>query len=243
MDLRSAGASFEVPARSAYNPADDGQYREVGRVPTFVLWSLRSDARHTVGQCRREATCEEVSVPHKAGMSDATDWRRLLEPGVGALGFEFVDAELVGGNHHATLRVYIDNPKGVDVDDCAAVSRQLSALLDVEDPLPGGYALEVSSPGLDRPLVTPAHFRRFAGEMIKVKLARPLAGRRKITGRLTQAADDHVVVEAEGVGGATEKFTLAYADIERARLVPRLHGSTTPGMAEVGRRRERPPRR
>ena len=70
--------------------------------------------------------------------------------------------------------------------------------------------------------MTPAHFRRFAGETIKVKLARSLGGRRKITGRLAQAADDHVVVEAEGAGGATEKFTLAYADIERARLVPKF---------------------
>ena len=152
------------------------------------------------------------------------DWRHLLEPGVNALGFELVDVELVGGHHHATLRVYIDSPKGVVVDDCARVSRQLSALLDVEDPGLSGYTLEVSSPGLDRPLVVPAHFRRFAGETIKVKLARPLAGRRKITGRLAQAADDHVVVEAEGVGGVIEKFTLAYADIERARLVPRLQG-------------------
>ena len=79
---------------------------------------------------------EEVSVPHKAGMSDATDWRRLLEPGVGALGFEFVDAELVGGNHHATLRVYIDNPRAWTSTIAPRVSRQLSALLDVEDPLP-----------------------------------------------------------------------------------------------------------
>lgn len=181
--------------------------------------------------------------PHKAGMSGAAAWRRLLEPGVSALGFEFVDAELVGGSHRPTLRVYIDNPQGVDVDDCAAVSRQLSALLDVEDPLPGGYALEVSSPGLDRPLVTPAHFRRFVGETIKVKLAQPLAGRRKITGCLAQAGDDHAVVEAAGVGGAIERLTLAYADIERARLVPRLPGRTAPGTPPPGRRRERPPRR
>ncbi len=151
------------------------------------------------------------------------DLHRLLEPGVSALGFELVDVELLGQGRQATLRVYIDSPEGVDVDDCAKVSRQLSALLDVEDPLPGGYTLEVSSPGLDRPLVTPAHYRRFTGETVKLTLAQPLAGgRRKIKGRLVEATDDHVVVEAEGVGGVPERFRLAYADIERARLVPKF---------------------
>ena len=150
------------------------------------------------------------------------DWRHLLEPGVNALGFELVDVELVGGHHHATLRVYIDSPKGVVVDDCARVSRQLSALLGVEDPGLSGYTARGVFAGLDRPLVLPAHFRRFAGETVKVKLVQPLAGRRKITGRLVQVTDDHVVIEAEGVGGVIEKFTLAYADIERARLVPKF---------------------
>ena len=83
------------------------------------------------------------------------DLRKLLQPPVVALGFELVDVELAGSHHSPTLRVYIDGPAGVNVDDCARVSRQLSALLDVEDPLPGQYTLEVSSPGLDRPLVTP----------------------------------------------------------------------------------------
>src|SRR4030067_3471730 len=91
------------------------------------------------------------------------DLRKLLEPGVSALGFELVDVEMAGSHHNATLRVYIDSPQGVNVDDCARVSRQLSALLDVEDPRPGQYTLEVSSPGLDRPLVTPEDVRRVLG--------------------------------------------------------------------------------
>jgi len=153
-----------------------------------------------------------------------TELRRLLEPGVSALGFELVDIELLGQGRHATLRVYIDSPDGVNVDDCAAVSRQLSALLDVEDPLPGGYTLEVSSPGLDRPLLTPAHYRRFVGELVKLTLAQPRDGRRKFKGRLVEAGDDHVVIETEGAGGVPEQFRLAYADIERARLVPRFEG-------------------
>lgn len=150
------------------------------------------------------------------------DWRNLLEPGVNALGFELVDVELAGGAGHQTLRVYIDGPEGVDIDDCADVSRQLSAILDVEDPIAGEYSLEVSSPGLDRPLVTPAHYRRFVGETVKLTLAQPLDGRRKFKGRLVEATDDHVVIEAEGVGGRLERFTLAYADIERTRLAPKF---------------------
>lgn len=146
------------------------------------------------------------------------DLRILLEPGVKALGFELVDVELAGSHHAPTLRVYIDGPAGVNVDDCARVSRQLSALLDVEDPLPGQYTLEVSSPGLDRPLVTPDDFKRFVGETIKVKMQQPLAdGRRNFSGRLVDVAADHVVVEVD-----KERYDLTFDGMERARLVPRF---------------------
>ena len=146
------------------------------------------------------------------------DLRKLLEPGVKAVGFELVDVELAGSSHHPTLRVYIDSPAGVNVDDCARVSRQLSALLDVEDPLPGQYTLEVSSPGLDRPLVTPEDFRRFVGETIKVKMQQPEpGGRRNFSGRLVDVTADHAVVEVD-----KENFDLAFDGMERARLVPRF---------------------
>ena len=143
--------------------------------------------------------------------------RAHLESGVQALGFELVDAEISGGRQHQTLRVYIDGPRGVTVDDCADVSRQLSAILDVEDPFPGSYTLEVSSPGLDRPLVTPADFRRFQGELVRVRLLNALDGRRNFTGRLIDSTDEGVVVEVD-----RERFSLPYASIERARLVPQL---------------------
>src|SRR2546422_6051348 len=107
-------------------------------------------------------------------MSDVRDrLRGLLRGGVEALGFELVEAELVGGGHQPTLRVYIDSPQGITVDDCADVSRQISSILDVEDPIPGSYTLEVSSPGLDRPLVEPEDFRKRVGGTVKVKLRRP----------------------------------------------------------------------
>jgi ribosome maturation factor RimP len=147
--------------------------------------------------------------------SVASALRVRLASGVEALGFELVEAELSGGRHHRTLRVYIDGPEGVTVDDCAAVSRQLSAILDVEDPITGSYTLEVSSPGLDRPLVTPADFRRFQGAMIKVRLLNALEGRRNFTGRLLETTPESVVMEVD-----QERFNLPLAAIERARLVP-----------------------
>jgi len=144
--------------------------------------------------------------------------RALLRGGVEALGFELVDAELVGGGHRPTLRVYIDSPDGITVDDCADVSRQVSAILDVEDPIPGRFTLEVSSPGLDRPLVTLEDFRKRVGETVKVKLKRPLdSGRRNLTGKLVQVNAAAVVVEVDN-----EQFELAFEAIDRARLVPKF---------------------
>jgi ribosome maturation factor RimP len=146
------------------------------------------------------------------------DLRRMLEPGAKALGFEVVDVELEGSGRRAILRIYIDGPEGVGLDDCAAVSRQLSAILDVEDPIKGSYTLEVSSPGLDRPLVRPEDFRRFAGETVRLRTRAPLeGGRRNFKGRLAEATDEGIVVEVEG-----QEFRLPYEGIERARLVPKF---------------------
>jgi len=141
----------------------------------------------------------------------------LLEPSVAALGFELVSVELVGSGNDRTLRVYIDHPDGITVDDCADVSRQVSAVLDVEDPISGAYVLEVSSPGLDRPLVKPADFERFAGSLVKVRTHEPVLGRKNFTGLLSEAAGDNVVVEVDG-----EPYEISLANIERARLVPDL---------------------
>lgn len=146
--------------------------------------------------------------------------RALCRSGVEALGFELVDVELAGGGRSPTLRIYIDSPRGdgITVDDCADVSRQLSAVFDVEDPLPGSYTLEVSSPGLDRPLVKPADFRSRIGAAVKVKLRRPDAtGRRNFAGALVEASDSGIVVEVD-----RQRFDLPYAAIERARLVPKF---------------------
>ena len=139
----------------------------------------------------------------------------LLEPGAAALGFEVVAVELAGSGGSTVLRVYIDGPDGVTIDDCARVSHQLSAILDVEDPVPDRYTLEVSSPGLDRPLSKRRHFEQVVGSEVKVKTHHYVAGRRRFTGVLQQVTDDVVVVEVDG-----EPYDLPFDDIEKARLVP-----------------------
>jgi len=140
---------------------------------------------------------------------------RLLEPAVEQLGYELCDLELKFGGRDGLVRVFIDRPEGIGLDDCEVVSRQVSSLLDVEDPLPGHYTLEVSSPGLDRRLTKPEHFRRFTGEDVRVKLRFPKEGRRNFRGELIAANDENIEVVVDGV-----THTLPIATIETARLVP-----------------------
>src|ERR1700756_1256581 len=108
----------------------------------------------------------------------------LIEPLLGRLGYELVELEYSAGRAHAVLRLFIDREAGVTLDDCTQVSREVSAMLDVEDPIPSAYTLEVSSPGFDRVLRTQAHFGRFVGSRVVVELKEPRGGRRRSTGRL-----------------------------------------------------------
>jgi len=140
---------------------------------------------------------------------------RLLAPTVEDLGYELVDIELRLGGKNGLLRLYIDKPDGVGLSDCEAVSRQVSTVLDVEDPIPGHYVLEVSSPGLDRRLTKAEHYRRFLGEDVRIKLRFPVDGRRNFRGALRAANDKTVEVEVDGT-----LHVLQLANIESARLVP-----------------------
>ncbi len=142
---------------------------------------------------------------------------RLLTPAVTALGYELVGVEHLRQGRHSVLRLYIDSDSGVTVEDCARVSHQVSGVLDVEDPVRGEYSLEVSSPGLDRPLFSLAQFERFRGRQVRLVLATPRAGRRKFSGRLEGVRDGRVVVEVDG-----EQLLFSLAEIDRARLVPEL---------------------
>ena len=137
----------------------------------------------------------------------------LIEPLCGRLGYELVDLEYGGGYGRGSLRVFIDAAAGVALEDCERVSREISALLDVEDPIPGAYRLEVSSPGFDRVLRTPAHFGRFVGARVFVELKEPRAGRRRYTGEL-------LAVDAGGIALAVdqERVAVAFAEIGKARL-------------------------
>jgi ribosome maturation factor RimP len=140
---------------------------------------------------------------------------KLIEPAVEQLGYELSDLELMIGGRDGIVRVFIDKPDGVDLSDCEFVSRQLSAVLDVEDPLPGNYRLEVSSPGLDRKLTKPEHFQRFLGEPVRVKLRFAVDGRRNFRGALRAADEEQIEVEVDG-----ESHSLDIAMIESARLIP-----------------------
>lgn len=140
---------------------------------------------------------------------------RLLEPLIEALGFELILLEFSGNAHSGTLRIFIDSPGGITVSDCERVSREVAAVLDVEDPIASAYTLEVSSPGLDRPLIKPAHYERFIGEQVKVQLLAPLNNRRRLTGTLVAASEEGIELVAPDA-----RFSLRYAEIERARLVP-----------------------
>lgn len=138
--------------------------------------------------------------------------RAVVEP----MGYECVGVEHdVGGGGAAVVRVYIDHADGIGLDDCEAVSHQLSGALDVEDPIAGQYDLEVSSPGLDRPLFELDHFRRFEGARARIRLAEKQDGRRRFDGRLAGTDGDAVLLIVDG-----ERVALPIDRIESARLVP-----------------------
>jgi len=141
----------------------------------------------------------------------------MLQTVVESMGYELVGVELHPYRANALLRIYIDKETGVNIDDCQQVSQQVSGVLDVEDPIPGHYTLEVSSPGIDRPLFEADHFDRFAGNDVRIQLALPLEGRKKFTGRLLGLRGDQVALDIEG----TEQL-VPLDRIEKARLVPKL---------------------
>jgi len=151
----------------------------------------------------------------------------IVEPAVQGAGFELVDLRFVLEQGGWVLRVQIDHPLGaangetphVDLANCEAMSRELSAVLDVDDPIPQAYSLEVSSPGIDRPLRTEAHFAHFTGSEAKIALAVPFhtegGDRRNFKGILRGVGDGRVTIECDG-----QTFALPIADIDTAKLVP-----------------------
>ena len=139
----------------------------------------------------------------------------LLQPLVEDLGYEFVGLEYNSNPKHSVLRIYIDHENGIGIEDCETVSRETAALLDVKDPIRSQYNLEVSSPGLDRPLFTPAHYGQFAGQAAQVNLYAPQDGRRKFSGPILGADDTTVRIEQDG-----SEVALDFGNIAKAKLIP-----------------------
>lgn len=137
----------------------------------------------------------------------------LIEPLLERLGYELVELEYSPSRNSARVVLYIDQDAGIGLTDCERASREVSALLDVEDPIPTAYTLEVSSPGFDRVLRTPAHFARFVGSRVFVELKEPRAGRRRYTGVLQSADGQGIVIEVDQA-----KVEVLIKEIARARL-------------------------
>jgi ribosome maturation factor RimP len=144
-----------------------------------------------------------------------TKLTEMLVSPVEALGFEMVGVEFIRAGKHSTLRVYIDHPDGISVDHCAEVSHQVSAIMDVEDPISTEYNLEVSSPGMDRPLFKEAHYLACLGEVVSLRTKMPIEDRRNFKGKVLACEDGNLTLEIDN-----QTHVLAIANIEKGNLVP-----------------------
>lgn len=141
----------------------------------------------------------------------------LLRPAVEETGKTLRGIEYLSAGNNSVLRLFIDHENGINVDDCAEVSRQVGALLDVEDPISSEYSLEVSSPGADCPLFELAHFEEVIGETINVRLSIPLNGRRKFKGPLVAIQNDTLIVQVDNID-----YELALSNVDKANLVAKF---------------------
>lgn len=153
----------------------------------------------------------------------------VLQPLVEDLGYEFIGLERSSNPKNPVVRIYIDREQGVNLDDCSNVSREVAALLDAENLISGHYNLEISSPGLDRPLFTLAQFARFAGEEIRVTLFAPQAGRRNFKGRILGVKAECIQLELDGA-----EVALNFSNIAKAKLVPDYDSLMTHRKRQTG---------
>jgi ribosome maturation factor RimP len=149
-------------------------------------------------------------------MATSVELEAIMEPIIAQMGCELVGIEYSPRGKYSLLRIYIDKEGGVNIDDCERVSHQVSALLDVEDPIRGTYQLEVSSPGLDRPLFKRAHYERYLGETANVRTKVALEGRKKFRGTLCQLTENTVIMEVDG-----KNVEIPLDDVDKANLVPK----------------------
>lgn len=162
---------------------------------------------------------------------------KLLSPVIASLGLECLGVEYSPYSGASLVRIFIDAPgRPVDIEDCERVSREVGAMLDVEDPIKGRYTLEVSSPGLDRPLFTPEQFARFAGQSAKLSLNVPLDGRRRFQGPIRSVDGDRITIEQDG-----KDVVIEHGNVLKANLVPEFEpkgakkGGDKPRGAKAGK--------
>jgi ribosome maturation factor RimP len=138
----------------------------------------------------------------------------LVEPTVEALGLELWGVEHIQQGHMSLLRIYIESDEGITIEDCEKVSRQVSAIFDVEDPIAGEYTLEVSSPGVDRPLFTVEQFQQYEGSEVSLRMSSPVEGRRKFKGKIVKVTGDTISLLVDGT-----EYELVQPDVEKASIV------------------------
>lgn len=141
--------------------------------------------------------------------------QEIVEPVVQALGLHLWGVEYLAQGRHTLLRIYLDKEGGINIEDCAEASRQISSILDVEDPISGEYTLEVSSPGLDRTLFTLEQCRAYAGAMVKLRLTESFEGRRNFSGLLKGTADDEVILVVDD-----NEYAFPFEQVEKVTVVP-----------------------
>lgn len=138
----------------------------------------------------------------------------LIRPSIEEMGYEVWGCEYLKQGYSALLRIYIDSEKGIGISDCERVSRQAGAVLDVHDPLPGDYRLEVSSPGIPRPLFYSEQYSRYIGQKVQIKLSRTMMGKRNIVGTILAVNDAQLTLMVD----ETEQ-TFLFANILKAKLI------------------------
>ena len=193
----------------------------VSLVPTKAKW---------IPACagtRSRRGCHSISVSHGGPILRNEELTNLVSPAIADMGLECLGVEYSPSHGNSLVRVYIDAADhAVTVDDCELVSRQVSALFDVNDPIVGRYTLEVSSPGLDRPLYTPEQFARFIGQEAKIELNLPLNGRRRFQGPILAVEGETITVEQDGAA-----VQLTHANVHKAKLVPQFDEPKKPGKS------------
>ncbi len=158
----------------------------------------------------------EPPEPRKTATGKAAEIEALVEPTLESMGYRIVRTILTGDGDDARLQVMVEPEDGsiIDVEGCADCSQAIEAILDVEDPLPGGYNLEVSSPGMDRPLTRLSDYARFAGYLARVELVEPFEGRRRLKGELLGVVDGEVSMDVDGM-----EWRISFDEIDKAKLV------------------------